>query len=511
MNTRRLRRLSIAVPLALLLVGTGFALGRQGARGFRLFQSVFDVVAAEAADSLEADSIYTTAARGLVRALDDPYAQLFNRREFADFNRNALGNRYGGIGLRIARIRGGVQVWRVIPGGPAEAAGVQRGDRIVQVGDSATDGWTTDRVANQLTGTPGTPVQVTLTRHGTGERYTLDLTRAVISLSSVPFAALLDGGIGYLPVQRFSDRSAADVAGAIQRLQAAGATGYVLDLRGNPGGSLEQAVQMTNLFVAAGRLIVEVRGRRADDSLRAVRPSLLEDSVPLVVLVDSASASASEILAGALQDYDRALVVGTNTFGKGVVQGAYNLPDGWVLKLTTGRWYTPVGRPLHRSRADSARTARPVFRSLGGRAILGGGGVTPDVIVFAETLATTAQTLGRLLNARATGVSDVLDGYAGELEAGVRPDFVPAPAWRGELLRRLRAAGMLLPDTLDTAAGAYLDRLLEGRVAGFALSDSAGFVRGVPRDVQLNRAAALLHGTRTQRELLAAATIRERG
>ena len=151
-----------------------------------------------------------------------------------------------------------------------------------------------------------------------------------------------------------------------------------------------------------------------------------------------------------------------------------------------------------------------MFRSLGGRAILGGGGVTPDVIVFAETLATTAQTLGRLLNVRATGVSDVLDGYAGELEAGVRPDFVPAPAWRGELLRRLRAAGMLLPDTLDAAAGAYLDRLLEGRVTGFALSDSAAFVRGVPRDVQLNRAAALLHGTRTQRELLAA-TIRERG
>jgi carboxyl-terminal processing protease len=510
-NARSLRRWSIAVPIALLLVGTGFALGQQGARGFRLFQSVFEVVAAESADSLEADSIYTTAARGLVGALDDPYAELFSRSEFANFNRNALGNRYGGIGLRIVRIRGGVQVWRVIPGGPAETAGVQRGDRIVQVGDSATDGWTTDRVANLLTGTPGTPVRVTFTRHLSAERYTLDLTRAVITATTVPFVTLLDGGVGYVPLQRFSDHSAADMAGAIQRLQAAGATGYLLDLRGNPGGSLEQAVQTTNLFVPAGRLIVEVRGRRTDDSLRGVRPPLLDERVPIVVLVDSASASASEILAGALQDYDRALVIGTNTFGKGVVQGAYNLPDGWVLKLTTGRWYTPVGRPLHRSRADSARTERPVFRSVGGRAILGGGGVTPDVIVFAESLATTARTLGRLLNARPAAVTDVLDGYAGELEAGVRSDFVPAPAWRGELLRRLRAAGLLLPDTLEAGAGAYLDRILEGRVAGFALSDSAAFMRGVPRDVQLNRAAALLRGTRTQRELLAATTIRERG
>ncbi|MDO8666625.1 MAG: S41 family peptidase [Gemmatimonadales bacterium] len=502
----KLRRFAILLCCAVPLVAGGFGLGRRyPADGFRLFQSVFSIVAEQAVDSLGADSIYTVAARGLVESLGDPYAQLFSRQEFERFSRNDLGNRYGGVGLRIVRIRGGIQVWRVIPGGPAEAAGVQRGDRIVQVGDSLTDGWTTDRVANLLTGVPGTIAHVTLTRHLTGERYALDLTRAVISVSAVPYVTMLEGGIGYVPVQRFSDRSAADVAGAIQRMRAAGATSYILDLRGNQGGSLDQAVRMTNLFIEAGRPIVEVASRHTSDTLRGVRPPLLAGRAPLVVLVDSGSASAAEIVAGALQDYDRALVLGTNTFGKGVVQGAYNLPDGWIVKLTTGRWFTPAGRPLQRTRADSALGRRPTFRSAGGRAILGGGGITPDVIVFGDTLAASAQSVGRLLNTRATAVNEVLDGYAGELEAGVGSQLAVSPEWRRELVRRLRGAGVLLPDSLDRPAGEYLDRILEGRLVGLVLSDSAAFVRAAPRDVQLNHATTLLRGARSQQELLAQA------
>lgn len=502
----KLRRSAIVLSLAFPLVAGGFVVGRHyPVDGFRLFQSVYSLVAAEAVDSLTADSIYTVAARGLVAALDDPYATLFSRQEFERFSRNDLGNRYGGVGLRIVRIRGGIQVWRVIPGAPAEAAGVQRGDRIVQVGDSATDGWTTDRVANTLTGVPGTVAHVTFARHLTGERYSVDLTRAVVSVSAVPFVTVLDGGIGYVPVQRFSDRSSSDVAAAIQRAQAGGATSFIIDLRGNLGGSLDQAVRMTNLFVEAGRPVVEVQTRHESDTLRGVRAPLIPDRTPVVVLVDSSTASASEILAGALQDYDRALLVGTNSFGKGVVQQAYNLADGWIVKLTTGRWYTPVGRPLQRTRADSLRAQRPVFRSAGGRQILGGGGVTPDVIVFNDTLAASAQSVGRLLNIRAAAVNDALDGYAGELEPTVGADIATQPAWRRELIRRLHTAGVLIPDSLDGAAGGYLDRILEGRLVGLVLSDSAAFLRNVPRDVQLGRALMLLRSAQSQQELLAQA------
>ncbi len=503
----KLRRSAIVLAFAFPLVAGGFVIGRHyPVDGLRLFQSVYSVVSAEAVDSLTPDSIYTVAARGLVAALDDPYATLFSRQEFERFSRNDLGNRYGGVGLRIVRIRGAIQVWRVIPGAPAEAAGVQRGDRIVEIGDSAVnDGWNTDRVAGSLTGVPGTVAHVTFARHLTNERYTVDLTRAVISVSAVPFVTVLEGGVGYVPIQRFSDRSSIDVAAALQRAQAAGATSFVLDLRGNLGGSLDQAVRMTNLFVEPGRPVVEVVTRHEADTLRGGRAPVVAERTPVVVLVDSLTASASEILAGALQDYDRALLVGTNSYGKGVVQNAYNLADGWIVKLTTGRWYTPVGRPLQRTRADSARAQRPVFRSAGGRQILGGGGVTPDVIVFNDTLAASAQSVSRLLNIRAAAVNDALDGYAGELEATVGTDVTVQPAMRRELIRRLHTAGVLIPDSLDRAAGEYLDRILEGRLTGLILSDSTAFLRGVPRDIQLGRALQLLHSAQSQQELLAQA------
>ncbi len=505
MAASRLRASLIAATCIVPLIAGAYALGRvQGGGGFRIFRSVVELVATQAVDSLDPDSVYTNASRGLVGRLNDPYATLFSPQDFANFSRNGLGNRYGGIGLRIVRIRGAIQVWRVIPGGPAEAAGVEQGDHILQVGDSVTDGWSTGRVADQLTGAPGTTVRVAFGHRGTGERYERDLKRAVISVPAVPFTSLLPGDVGYVPVSNFSDHSASDVATAVSRLKARGARRFLIDLRDNPGGSLEQSVEIAGLLVGPGRVVVRVRSRHADDSLRADAPALLDPEIPLVLLVDSGTASASEIVAGALQDYDRALIVGTNTFGKGVVQGAYNLPDGWVLKLTTGRWYTPVGRPLQRTRADSPRATRPVVRSFGGREILGGGGVVPDVVVYDDTLSASTQRLARLLNGRASVVNDVLDSIAGEASVPSHPDFGRTAEWRAGLVRRLRGAGLAISDTLDPDAARYLDRLLDDRVTAFALSDSALFARRVPIDVQLNRALALLRARQTQHDLLAA-------
>lgn len=505
MPVSKLRGALIAASCALPLALGGYALGRQqGERGYRILRTVLELVATQAVDSLDADSIYTTAARGLVGKLNDPYAALFSPQDYADFSRNGLGNRYGGIGLRIVRIRGAIQVWRVIPGGPAEAAGVGQGDHILQVGDSSTAGWSTARVADRLTGPPGTTVHVVFGHRGTDARYQRDLVRAVITVPAVPFTALLPGDVGYVPVVNFSDHSADDVAAALARLRSRKATRFLLDLRDNPGGNLEQSVRMTGLFLGAGRLVVRVRSRRSDDSIRADAPAELAPDVPLVVLVDSGTASASEIVAGALQDYDRALIVGTNTFGKGVVQGAYNLPDGWVLKLTTGRWYTPAGRPLQRTRADSARATRPVAHSFGGRPILGGGGIVPDIVVYDDTLSAAAQSLARLLNSRVQVVTDVLDSIAGDAAATPQPDFARTGEWRAGLLARLRAAGLQIADTLGPGAADYLDRLLDDRVTAFAFSDSALFASRAPRDPQLRRALDLLRAQRTQQDLLAA-------
>ncbi len=503
----RARQAAALAALVLPLAAGGFIVGRASrADGYELFRSVISVLANEGIDSLSADSLFRLASRGLVAAVDDPYAELFSPQDFARFSRNTLQNRYGGIGLRIIRMRGAVTVFRVIPGGPAGEAGVQRGDRIEAVNDSVATDWTTDRASNTLTGQPGTSVRVTFGRPRSGERYTVELTRRIITVQTVPFVATLEGGIGYIPLPRsFSDHSAGEVAEAAQRLSAAGARGLILDLRGNPGGSLEQAVALANVFLPQGQPVVRVRYRRQDDTLRGDRAPVVRSELPMVVLVDSASASASEIVAGALQDYDRAVLIGTTSFGKGLVQGAYNLPEGWVLRVTTGHWFTPSGRLIQRQRGDTLPgVVRPAFRSRAGRTVFGGGGITPDLFAYADTTASGDRALNRWLNERGGAIArQVLDDYLAELEPEATPTFMIAPAWRQEYVTRLRAAGLPVPDSLVAGGATFLDRLIDINLSNLALSDSATFVRNVPRDSQLARATALLRRAGTQTELFA--------
>jgi carboxyl-terminal processing protease len=472
--------------------------------GERLFRAVFGVVARDAVDSIPEDRLYELAARGLVASLDDPYAGLQPRDEYAKFSRNQLGNSYGGLGLRITKARGGLAVFRVIPGGPAELAGVARGDRILSVDDSSAAEWDVARASQSLTGTPGTQVTVTFERGG--RRYARQFTRSVIHPPAVPFVALLPGSVGYLPLQRFSDQSAGDVAAALEQLRQAGAQRLVMDLRGNPGGDLQQAAQLAGLFVGVGKPVVRVQYRRFADTLEAVNGPLLAPTLPMAVLVDSNSASASEIVAGALQDYDRALVVGTTSFGKGLVQGVYRLQDGWVLRLTSGHWYTPSGRLIQKTAADSIpRTDRPVFHSVSGRTVLGGGGITPDIEVAGPTTPPAEQALARQLSAKGRDASAVLDRYGEELETQVAPGFTVRPEWRREAVRRLRQAGVTVDDSLASQGAGLLNRLLESRIGLFTDTDSTAFLRSFTSDPQLGQALELLRQARDQSGLYAVA------
>lgn len=502
---RRSNRLYFALaPLTLL----AFLAGRASVGdGERLFKSVFSIVSRDAVDSLPDDRIYELAARGLVASLDDPYAGLQNKDEFGKFSRNLLGNAYGGLGLRITKARGGLAVFRVIPGGPAEKAGVERGDRIVSVGDSSAAGWDVTRASQLLTGTPGSDVKVVFARGKDGRTYARTFTRAIIHPPAVPFVAMLPGSVGYLPLQRFSDQSASDVATALDQLRRAGARRLVMDLRGNPGGDLEQAAQLAGLFVGQGKPVVRVQYRRFADTLSANQGPNLTPTLPMAVLVDSQSASASEIVAGALQDYDRALVVGTTSFGKGLVQGVYRLQEGWVLRLTSGHWYTPSGRLIQKTAADSiARTDRPIFHSVGGRTVLGGGGITPDIEVAGIVTPAAEQALGRQLNAKAKDATSVLDQYAEELESQVSAGFTVRPEWRQEAVRRLRAAGVTVDDSLATRGSGLLNRLLESRIGLFTDTDSTAFLRSFQEDPQLGQALDLLRQARDQSGLYAVAS-----
>ena len=510
----------IVLPMA---VG-GFMLQRREATdAARLFAQVFARIAADAVDSVAPDAMYEKAARGLVRGLNDPYADLYSPQELSSFSRNSLGNSYGGVGMLIEDQQGTFTVAKVYPHTPAEAGGVQLGDRIVSVNGVSTTGLKIEGVSGRLTGAPGSSVHVTFARGGVAEPIESDFTRAVVHIPAVPFAVMLDDRIGYIPVQKFNETSGSEVEVAVRQLAGQGARSFVLDLRGNGGGDFDESLRMANLFLKRGQDIVTVRARSTAPVVSRAMDQPVVPEAPLVVLTDGYTASASEIVAGALQDHDRGVIIGTTSFGKGLVQSLFTLEGGWGLKMTTGKWYTPSGRSIQRERklledgrlvevvpdsleTDSVRKARPAYKSDGGRVVYGGGGITPDVIVPADTITDAQQTFLKALGPKSQESYLVLYRTALEQKAVVKPTFTVQPAWRDSVYARLTKAGVAVSRPTFDAAHELIDRDLERRVASMAFGDSAAFRRTIPYDTQLKRAMELLHSAASQRELLAAAT-----
>ncbi|HEX5724999.1 MAG TPA: S41 family peptidase [Longimicrobiaceae bacterium] len=503
------RRAAVAAVLLPALVG-GFALQAwTGDDGSRLFHQVMAHLVNDSPDSLTADALYEKAARGLVESIGDPYAQLYSPRELAEFSREALRGRYGGLGMTVERLSDTVTITRVFPSTPARAAGIRPGDRILAVDGTPVVGWELARVTERLLGEPGTPVRVTLARRGRGT-LRLEVHRAAVSVPAVPFATVLEDGIGYLPLEQFSESSRAELESAFAGLRKSGARAFVLDLRGNGGGSLDQAIRISNLFVRRGSEIVRVVYRNAAPEVYlATEEPLVPAGMPVVVLADEGAASASEIVAGALQDHDRAVIVGTTTYGKGLVQDLFQLEHGWALKLTTGKWYTPSGRSIQRARSDtlppsdSALAARPVYRSGAGRLLYGGGGIAPDLVVRDDTLRGAERALMEALLEHPDAVDEALTEVALELGLDAGADFAVQPAWRERLRARLERAGVRVDAARYDAGGALVDRLLEQRAAGLVFGDSAVFRRTRGRDPQLQAALRVLRGARTQQEAFA--------
>lgn len=520
----RMRRvLAVCALLALPVAAGAFLLqGRGPADGARLFAQVLQRIEDSAVDSLSRSVIYEKAARGLVKILRDPYADLYSPEELASFQRNTLRNKYGGLGMSIEPQEGGTVVGRVFPNTPAANGGVQAGDRIVQVDSVRVTGLRLDEVSALLLGQPGTQVEAIFQRPGLTQNIRTRFTRAIIRIPAVPFALMLDGTVGYIPLQSFNESGSGDVERAVTELRAKGARAFVVDVRGNGGGSLEEALEIGNLFLRPGQEIASVRHRgREPEVYRANRPSLI-DSMPIVVMVDERSASASEIVAGTLQDHDRALVIGTTSFGKGLVQTLFPLDGGWAIKLTTGKWYTPSGRSIQAEHdrleddrfveyapdpppGDTTERQRPVFKSDGGRPILGGGGVTPDLIVTPDTTTPPERELLRAVGPQSQIWLQVLSKYAADQIPTLQRDFTVTAAMRDEFLARLLKAGVPVTRAQFEAAPALVNRTMERRLAEIVFGDSTAFRRTMPKDPQIQAALALLRRNPTQRQLLALA------
>jgi carboxyl-terminal processing protease len=366
-------------------------------------------------------------------------------------------------------------------------------------------------------------VTVTFARPGVAEAIKSTLKRAVIRVPAVPYAITFEDNIAYLPLDGFNESSTRDIAAAIRKFQGDGAKGLILDLRRNPGGYLDQALSISNLFLRQGHEIASVRGRGTQPQVYTAREAPIAPDIPIVILIDQYSASAAEIVAGSLQDHDRALIIGQTSFGKGLVQTMYNLDGGYALKMTTGKWYTPVGRSIQKERKllpdgqyvevhpdslepDSARAARPTYKSDAGRTLFGGGAITPDIVIKPDTLSTPEQNFARAIASKNQDVYVTMYDYAFELKDKVTKDFKVQPEWRDEFYKRLVKKGVDVDRSLFDGASGWVDRQIERRVARIAFGDSTERRRTLPDDAPLQKAIEVLRRGLSQKELLALAS-----
>src|SRR5215813_6882564 len=354
------------------------------------------VIALAGAGALSVERVVKSSVQGMLHTLD-PHSSYLDKKEWQTFQ-NEQRSRYSGIGSTIAQRSGKVYIMSPFDGTPAYKAGIRYGDQIIEINGESTEGWSSQQVSNKLLGPEGTAVTVKVARIGASAPLEFKLTRAFVPLPSITNVFMIGNGVGYINLQRgFNTTTADEMSEALKSLHDQGMTSLILDLRSNRGGLVDQAWKVANDFLYRGQKVVSMRGRPSvfpsrDLAANNTRP----DESPLVVLINRGTASAAEIVAGALQDHDRARLVGENSFGKGLVQSVYTLKDGSGLTLTAGKYYTPSGRLIQRDysnrsfydyylqRGDKEQLQLhhpEEKRTDAGRAVYGGDGIQPDVEV----------------------------------------------------------------------------------------------------------------------------------
>ncbi len=426
---RTSRFLPVAILAVVLSAMAGGALGGslmarqdQVAQQYKIFTSALDAIAKEYVDELPPDRLVYGAIDGMLKQLD-PHSSFFDPRSYRQLRERQAGSYYG-LGISIQVIDDDITVMSIFEGSPAYKKGLRRNDVIARINGDDAKGWSADDAVRKLKGPKGTTVNISLRRRGYDGLIDLEIERDAVNMSTVRGAFMVDKDTGYVKLGDFSETSNEEMGNALKALSAKGMKRLILDLRDNPGGPLDQAIRISNRFLPKGELIAYTKGRtpNSNEEYRATEDSDYTHQ-PLVVLVNRSSASASEIVSGALQDHDRGLIVGETTFGKALVQSVYNVgPRGSAssagLALTTGRYYTPSGRMIQRpwdgafdeyltyslrdqSAARSHDSAELRYTD-GKRKVYGGGGIEPDKFIAGPIEGFNPTRFGRSLWARQT-------------------------------------------------------------------------------------------------------------
>ncbi|OGU73613.1 MAG: peptidase [Ignavibacteria bacterium RBG_16_34_14] len=411
---------NLKIPVLVVVLTIGIILGFQIDKVFSddnlrnsiiKFNDVLTFTEKYYVEEVDTQVLVEAAINGMLNKLD-PHSVYIPASQLQSVEENFRGD-FEGIGIEFQVVNDTLTVVSPITGGPSEALGIQSGDRIIKIDGKDALGLTSEEVRNKLRGKKGTKVNVTILRHGVDDPIEYEIIRDKIPIYSVDTHFMLDDKTGYVSVSRFAETTYDELVSALNDLNKQGMKQLVFDLRGNPGGYLNQAFQIADLFLDGEKKIVYTRGRRSEfnEDYNASQSSQFE-KIPLIILVNQGSASASEIVSGAVQDWDRGLIVGETTFGKGLVQRQFNLPDNSALRLTISEYYTPSGRLIQRDYKDKKNkdeyysevydreetegenikhnvendSTKPVFKTDGGRIVYGGGGITPDYIVKSDNI-----------------------------------------------------------------------------------------------------------------------------
>jgi carboxyl-terminal processing protease len=473
----------------------------------RLFEDVVAAIHQHYVDPLGEGDLYQRASDALVKSLNDPYAELLVKDGYREYQRQMTGTEVD-LGLEKTPTESGAR-------GHGSFGAIAPGDQVLSIDGKSTRGWSARKLDDELRAGTGPIVTLLVLPKGAHRPVVRRLTRTEIHVPAASEGMVLQGNIGYIVLRRMSDGAADELRQAVDRLVAQGVTGLVLDLRSNPGGLIREGVGVASLFLHPRDTVATSVGR----SSRQVKSYLAGksgqwDGLRLVVLINRGTASSAELVAGALQDHDRAVLAGTPTFGKGVLQTTYPLADEVALKLTTARWYTPSGRSVQRPRADTAGGVgnRPpslqprTFRTDAGRPVPDASGILPDLLVRSFPRSDGERLLVGILGGDDMDhFRDVMVGYAAELRAArsvSNESFTVTPEMRDGLFQRLQEAGVRLDrETFDQARG-YVDEQLGYEIARELFGSDSMLRRQTKTDRQIQAALRILRASRTQQDAL---------
>ncbi len=532
MNRRQI--FAVFILVTALVMGT-WAVGRVQESGdntyanIERFIQVLTKVRDHYVEPVTTDALMDNAIRGMLRTLD-PYSQYLDKEEAERLETTTHGS-FGGIGISIGMRDGWVTVISPIEGTPAWRAGMQGGDRIIKIDGSSTEGFSLDDAMKKMRGEKGTKVVLTVYREGRDKPMDFEIVRDIIQIKSVPYAGVLENGVGYIRLSSFSERSREEIDEAFQKIEKQNPRGLILDLRFNPGGLLSQAVEVAEEFAPRGKKIVYTRGRdpsqNRDFISTADRPHL---NYPLVVLVNQWTASASEIVSGAVQDLDLGLVAGKTTFGKGLVQTVIPLTRsvrGPKLKLTTAKYYTPSGRCIQKDEQlkdgalaahdededtdgtalpDSMKANKPLpeFKTEMGRTVYGGGGIAPDIELEDVKIPRVVQDLEQ---------NQVFFKFAVKYAAKHKDapkDFALTSGIRDEFRDFLKSEKATFDADSMADAQRFVDVGLRRELARRYVSDEAAYRIAISEDDQVRAVAKLFEEAPTLPKLLALANERSK-